>query len=43
MKKALTLFLAALLMSGCATNNHEIERQTITGYVIEKDIEKNVY
>ncbi|WP_429845490.1 DUF3221 domain-containing protein [Brevibacillus sp. FIR094] len=40
MKKALLLFLAALLMTGCATSYNEIERQTLTGYVIEKDIEK---
>ncbi|UED77459.1 DUF3221 domain-containing protein [Brevibacillus sp. DP1.3A] len=40
MKNVLTLFLAALLMSGCATSNTEIERQTITGYVIEKDTAK---
>ncbi|TQK75151.1 uncharacterized protein DUF3221 [Brevibacillus sp. AG162] len=40
MKKAFTLFLAILLMSGCATSNNEVERQTITGYVIEKDTEK---
>ncbi|WP_254457046.1 hypothetical protein [Brevibacillus sp. HB2.2] len=40
MKRVSTLFLAALLMSGCATSNNEIERQTLTGYVIEKDTAK---
>lgn len=40
LKKALTLIIAALLITGCATNHQKVEKQALTGYVTEKDFEK---
>ncbi|NRS51795.1 DUF3221 domain-containing protein [Brevibacillus sp. HB2.2] len=40
LKKALILIIASLLITGCATNHKDVEKQALTGYVTEKDFEK---